>query len=156
MVLLVAASAATAVDDELSRRSLKGLKGVEVVVESLKAEAERDGLDETSIQTDVELKLRLAGIAVLTKEERLAAPGTPFLYINVNTQSGSLYAYSISVQLEQDVRLDRDPSTRISATTWSVTSVGTVGRNNLRDVRDSIKDIVDIFINAYLSVNPKK
>jgi hypothetical protein len=42
------------------------------------------------------------------------------------------------------------------ATTWSVTAVGTVGRENLRNIRDFIKDDVDKFVNAYLSVNPKK
>ena len=157
MFLLLAASAATAGDDEFSRPSLKGLKGVYVLVEPLEAEVERDGLNQTSIQTDVELRLRQAGIKVLTEAERLAAPGTPFLYVLVNAKSGSPYAFSINVELCQDVRLDRDPSMQISgATTWSVTAVGTVGRNNLRDIRDMVKDYVDRFINAYLSVNPKK
>jgi len=36
-----------------------------------------------------------------------------------------------------------------------VAEVGTVGRDNLRDIRNSTKDRVDEFINAYLSVNPK-
>ena len=31
-----------------------------------------------------------------------------------------------------------------------------ISRNNLRAIRDDIKDYVDMFINAYLSVNPKK
>jgi hypothetical protein len=160
VLLLLAARVATAGDDELSRPSLKGLKGVYVLVESLQAEAERSGLSQTSIQTDVELKLRQAGITVLTQAEMLEAPGGPHLYISVNTQSsqsGLLYAYSIRVALCQDVRLDRDPSIRIfSATTWFVASVGTAGRNRLRDIRDMVKDDVDTFINAYLSVNPKK
>jgi hypothetical protein len=157
MFLLVAASAATAQDDEISRQSLKELKGVVVLVEPLKAEVEQDGLTKTSIQTDVELKLRQAGIAVLTQAEGHAVPGGPVLYINVNTSSGPLYAFSIRVEVCQDVRLDRDPSIRIiGATTWSVAGGGSVGRNNLRVIRDGIKDHVDQFINAYLSVNPRK
>jgi hypothetical protein len=158
MVLLVAVSAAAAQDDESERQSLKGLKGVNVLVEDLKAEAERDGLKQTSIQTDVELKLRQAGIAVLTKAEAPAAPGAPCLYISVSTsQSGSLYGFSIKVELKQNVRLDRDPSMWLpGVTTWSVDAVGTVGREKLRNLRDGIKDYVDRFINAYLSVNPKR
>jgi hypothetical protein len=55
------------------------------------------------------------------------------------------------------VRLDRDPSIKIfAATTWDVAELGTVGRVNLRSIRERIKDLVDMFINAYLSVNPKK
>jgi hypothetical protein len=154
MVLLVAANAATAVDAEFSRASLKGLQGVQVVVEPLEAEAEQVGLNKTSIQTDVELKLRQAGITVLTEA------GTPYLYIDVNTSkspSGPLYAYFVGVKLCQTVRLDRDPSIKIfAATTWDVAELGTVGRVNLRSIRERIKDLVDMFINAYLSVNPKK
>jgi hypothetical protein len=160
MVLLVAASAASAQDAEFSRQSLKGLNGVGVVVESLRAEMDQVGLNRTSIQTDVELKLRQAGVTVLTRAEVLAAPGGPYLYIIVNTttSTGALYAYVINVQLLQDIRLDRDPSIRIIDTaTWSVAGFGTVLRNNLRNViRDTIKDRVDIFLNAYLSVNPRK
>lgn len=151
MVLLVAANAATAVDAGFSRASLKGLKGVQVLVEPLQTEVEQGGLNKASIQTDVELKLRQAGITVLTEE------GTPYLYIDVNTSSGSLYAYFVGVKLCQTVRLDRDPSIQVLlATTWDVGEVGTVGRVNLRSIRDRIKDLVDMFINAYLSVNPKK
>ena len=156
-VLLLAASAATAQDTEINRQSLKGLKGVYVLVESLQPGAERDGLNKTSIQTDVELKLRQAGIMVLTEAESFETPGAPHLYINLNTRSGSVYAFSINVRLRQTVRLDRDPSMQLSAvTTWSEEALGIIGRDNLREIRDYIKDYVDQFINAYLSVNPKK
>jgi hypothetical protein len=42
-----------------------------VVVESLTSDIEADGLRKDSIKTDVELKLRLAGIKVLTEKEFL-------------------------------------------------------------------------------------
>ena len=68
-----------------------------------------------------------------------------------------MYAHSSRVEFRQDVRLDRDPNIQIpAATTWSAAAVGAVGRNDLRSIRDSIKDCVDRFINAYLSVNPRK
>ena len=34
--------------------------------------------------------------------------------------------------------------------------VGVVGRNELPSLRDGIKHYIDQFINAYLSVNPRK
>ena len=157
MVLLVAASAATASDNENDRRSLKGLKALNVAVEDLKPEVEQGGLNKTSIQSDVELKLRQAGIAVLTKAEMRATPGAPYLYINVSTHSGSLYSVSITVELCQAVRLDRDPSLWLpDATTWSVMGVGVVGQDKLPELRDGIKHYIDQFISAYLSVNPRK
>ena len=67
-VLLVAATAATALDTQGTRETLRGLEGVEVLVENLSPEVERDGIDKTTIKTDVELKLRQTGIKVLTPE----------------------------------------------------------------------------------------
>ncbi|MDP2997766.1 MAG: hypothetical protein Q8N47_09775 [Bryobacterales bacterium] len=158
-VLLVAAGSAKALDNEMTRQSLRGLKGVEVMVENLDPEAEADGLSKTMIQTDVELKLRQAGIRVLTKDQVLAAAGRPWLLIHASTfrrKADPLYAYHLDVRLEQDVRLERDPKIMvILATTWSALGrIGTVGSEKLPQIRDDIKDQVDQFINAWLSVNP--
>ena len=137
--------------------SLRGIKGVYVQVGSLKPDIEKDGLRIENIQTDVELKLRLAGIKVLTGEERIKEPGTPFLYVNVSSIKSELgiYTFSINIQLRQLVFLARDLDTRIFACTWIKGIIGTIGANNVVDIRDYVKDNVDTFINDYLSVNPK-
>ena len=137
--------------------SLRGLKGICVVIESLSPDIEKDGLRIENIQTDVELKLRLAGIKVLTGEERIKEPGTPFLYVNVSSSKSELgiYTFSINIQLRQLVFLARDLDTRIFACTWIKGTIGTIGANNVVDIRDYVKDNVDNFINDYLSVNPK-
>lgn len=45
---------------------------------------------------------------------------------------------------------------KIMPPTWSVECLGAVGREQMsRGIRDDIGDKVDMFINAYLSVNPK-
>ena len=158
-VLLATAMAATPQDDEYTQETLQGLKGVRVLIENLHPDAARDGLDKTTIQTDVELKLRQTGIKVLTETEWLAAAGAPYLYIHLDTCGGETgrYAFSIEVSLQQMARLERDPKiVAIRAATWSSGSIGTVGRANLQDIRNSIKDHVDKFINAWLSVNPKQ
>jgi hypothetical protein len=145
-------------DNELSRKSLKGLTGVWVGIEPLDPDAEKDGLSEDQIQTDVELRLRMAGIKVLTQEQRLATPGMPLLYIRLNTFIYERsYPFSINISLIQSVSLKRDPQISIDqATTWNVGDVGCVGPANVKQIRDVIKDHVDKFINAWLSVNPKK
>jgi hypothetical protein len=48
------------------RESLRGLQGVEVVVEDIKPDAQMDGLSQESIRATVELILRSKGIRVLT------------------------------------------------------------------------------------------
>ena len=142
---------ARALDTEDTRQTLKGLKGVAVVVEQLDAEEERAGLTKATIQTDVELKLRLAGIPVLTQS------GVPYLYVQVSVlpRSDGYWPFHINVEFNQIVLLDRDRTIVGYASTWSEVLFGGVGEANVRILRDTTKDLVDQFINAYLSVNPK-
>lgn len=145
-------------DTERSRRALRGLKGVGVVVDGLKPEVEQNGLTASAIQTDVELKLRQAGIPVLDSDESGKA-GSAILEISVSvlTSSDGRSAYMITVGLDQDANLVRDPSIFTAlATTWQVGVLGSIGRPNVRSLRDVVKDLVDKFINAYFAVNPKK
>ena len=146
-------------DGKFERATLRGLKGVQVVVEELRPEIERAGLKKQQLQTDVELRLRKAGIRVLTRKERLKTPGTPLLYLNVNALTAvdnKAVVFGISVELNQEVRLVRDPKIIVDATTWSTDSVGIADVNNIRDIRRRVGDRVDVFINAYLAMNPKK
>jgi hypothetical protein len=111
--LLLASSGAQGFDTETTRATLRGLEGVHVVVEALKAEAERDGLTRTQIQTDVELRLRKAGIRVFTQQEVVHIPGQPWLYVRVGTLKHpglELYVDSIDVELRQWVYLARHPN----------------------------------------------
>jgi hypothetical protein len=81
----------------------------------------------------------------------------PYLYVHVNVMktNASLYAFAIIVSLVQGVRLERNPKIGSYAKTWDTDSVGTVGEPNLRDIRSSVADDVDVFINAYLAENPE-
>ena len=111
------------------------------------------GFDHRTFQTDMELKLRLAGIKVLTRAEILTTPGSPYLYLNVtlpNPEKRKLSSYAIDLEFSQLVILVRDPGISAIATTWSV---GSVGNGDLPHIRDRVKDKMDQFINAWLSVN---
>ena len=147
-------------DDELSRPTLRGLQGVGVLIENLRFEFEQNGLTRSAIQTDVELKLRQAGIPVLSRDMLLQSAGKPYLYVQVSVciaSSDLSCAFHISVELRQNARLERDPNIYSSVSTWSTLGLtGTVEKMNVRMVRDSVKDQVDQFINAYLAMNPKK
>ena len=155
LLLAMSGRSAMAFDDESTRATLKGLPGVWVWVEDFSDDAKRAGFNQQTFQTDVELKLRLAGIKILTEQERMFTSGIPYLYLNVNPlhgQHGQIHAYTINLELNQWVWLGREPSIRAPATTWSV---GSVGYGKLSNVRNAVKDLVDQFINAWLSVNPK-
>ena len=137
---------------------LRGLKGVNVMVADLRPEIERSGLSKTQIQTDVELKLRMAGIKVLSEEEYLSVPGFPHLYVRIagfKAEAIRHYVFSVSVELMQEVYLVRTAPdfTEYGAVTWSHSIVGISPK--LGTIRAGVKDMVDRFIKAYLSVNPK-
>src|SRR5437899_9138582 len=103
-------------DNEDSRLTLAGLRGVYVVVSDMKEDARQKGLWEAQLRTDVELKLRQAGINVLTEEEVRRTPGLPYLYVTVSTlqlQASTLfglYAFAVNVELVQAICLGRSPT----------------------------------------------
>jgi len=157
-VVLGWGSSVFAINGKSNRATLKGLKGVGVLVEKLAPEAESAGLVRNQLQSDVESKLQKAGIKVLSKEESAKTPGEPYLYININLNTAKtesdIYPYSIDILLIQKVSLLRDPKITTYATTWSTSGVGSIGKYILGQLPDNIKDIVDIFIKAYQAENP--
>ena len=62
--------------------------------------------------------------------------------------------FEIEVKLLQTVRLTRDPSIEFDAVTWSLGGVGNT--QEIPMIRRVIADLIDRFIEDYLSVNPKQ
>src|SRR6478736_8751072 len=60
--------------EEAERESLRGLLGVEVLVEPLDSEIEQAGLSTDKLQEDIRQRIHKAGVKVLTERERLANP----------------------------------------------------------------------------------
>ncbi len=152
-------------DDEGSRETLRGIKGVRVVVESIEPEIEEAGLTRSQIQTDVELKLRTAGLNLLTPGKRhteiVMVSDEAYLYINPHILKlhnipsyfqVDAYVFSIDLELYQAVYLMRTKK-RTAALTWSTGVLGT--NRDLDKIRSEIKGRVDVFLDAWLSVNPK-
>ena len=134
--------------------SLHRLDGVYVLVEEIEPEAQKDGLAGARLQKDVELRLRRAGVQVLTEEEWATAPGGPFLLVDVNTLKRAdrrPYVYSVHVKLMQQVTLERDSMMSFWATTWDEGALGIASAERLSDVQDSVRDLVDKFIRDYLA-----
>ncbi len=161
LALLVSlVSGALAQEIATQRATLSGLTGFEVVVEELTLGAEQDKLTRSTLQSDVEQKLRDAGIRVLTSTERLAMPGSPYLYLRIGTVRNrvGIYGYHIALELRQLVRLTRDPSITSWAATWASGGiVGTIGADGLSSaVRDGVRDEIELFLSAYMAANPKR
>jgi hypothetical protein len=145
--------------------SLRGLEGVEVLVEELKDDLENYNVTSIQIQTDVESRLRTAGIKVLSKEEneRLQPLRKPYLYLRINSVKApgkreGLF-FNIEIALNQQVFIREQLKTfKIScfAPTWYKTFLGVAGWKNISEIRDLVQGLTDKFIEAYQAANQNK
>jgi hypothetical protein len=153
-IIILFCSTMAAQNSEESRKSLKGVTGFYVSVEQIDHAIQKEGLTTNQIRTDVELRLGRAGIKVFTKEQASQTPGKPLLAVDlaIGSKQG-LYPYALDIGARQMVKLERDPMVTVYAATWSV---GTARIAGLSSIEDTVKDLLDEFINAWLSVNPMR
>jgi hypothetical protein len=141
------------------RESLRGLPGVEVVVDDIKTDAQVDGLSQESIRAAVELILRSKGIRVLAQSERSEMPFKPSLYVSIGTdkQTSGHYSFSVRVELYQSVALVHRSQHIMPAPTWFTPGkLRTVAQQNVRLwIINSIEPLVKEFANDFLAVNPR-
>ena len=152
--LIGSRAAASANDSQAERVSLTGLTTLSVVVEDLAPVAQKNGLTQAALETEVERRLRQAGISITPDADA-------YLYVHVivaEPGSSLPLPYVIDVALMQEVTLPRGLKTRtpLQCQTWWVNSLGLTGPDRLRAaVGDRVNEFVDQFIRAYRSVNPK-
>ncbi len=148
-------------DDDYARSTLRGLQGVYVAVEPLDREVEASGLTTAGLKTDTELRLRMKGIPVLSKEQWTKTQGGPLCYVEVNIVDDAalggvldfrLYAFEVRIEFNQDVFLVRDTAVKALSPTWSTSYLGVT--NSLPRIRDKVREMVGRFVDAYLEANP--
>jgi hypothetical protein len=134
---------------DASRASLGRVTRVSVHVEPVNADAESDGLTRILLQTEVESRLRQAGIGAVTSSGLGAdVPGDPVLQLDVMTVGlDTRYAYSVRLELWQPVRLVREPSIVALGVTWSgLQFVGTVARERASEIRRAVDSAIEEFV----------
>jgi hypothetical protein len=150
-----------AVDSESTRQTLKKIQGVMVITEELQPNltkyVKKNIPSKEVLQMAVELRLKKAGVKVLTYDEWMKSPGRPVLYVNINTHEHEKYwfVYNISLDLQQVVFLESNPKSRALASTWSINMTGITNIGSLGTIQNNILYLVDQFIGAYKSVNGK-
>jgi hypothetical protein len=137
-------------DSKLSEPSLKGLTALRPVVEQLGPKVEGKGLTREQLQTDLELRLRKAGVTVSSGAQAL-------LYANIAIVCNELEcAYNIDLEVQQAVRLSVSPeSPAMLATTWKTGTTGLLSGRKLQSIRDLLGAQIDKFLNAYLTAKRK-
>jgi hypothetical protein len=149
-------------DSDWNRKTLTGIQGVHVIVEDLqsniKKQAQKVNLSKEQLTREVEQKLLKSGIKVLSQEEWLKTKGRPVLYVNINSHEYEKYSYAfdIRVELAQIVAMEINPAIKLLTGTWSNNVTGAVNIGNMHTLGEKVTYLVDGFINAYYTVNPKK
>ena len=160
LILLSLLAVASASDDKTDRATLKGIKAVCVVVEV--ADQSRSKFSKEELQTEIEGKLKQAGIQV-------DKSGTTCLFLNVRALQAMerqairrkekaipLCAVDLRLEFLQTVALTRDPAAKTYAPTWSSANMATVAADDLgKAALEITTSLVDQFVTAYKSVNPR-
>jgi hypothetical protein len=172
-ILLLGLTGVARGGSENSRESLRGLTGVCVRVQRLSDSAVQDGLNERTIQADVEQRLKQAGIAVLTAGQAAQDPSNPILYVFVNAKplfypagvafdqagrpyNNPPYVVMVTVSLLQNVMSVRDPNLRLrEMKTWDAGYLRSLDPAQLRQAGSTVSDLVDEFIGDWRTANKK-
>jgi len=152
VVFLCVIPFAFAEDKEITRLTLRGIKEVNVVIESIEPEIQNLGLTQAQVKADVEAKLREANITVAPDVQR----GRPAVYLYVQVirpERIERLFYSVTLSLLQNVVLERDPNVKTNTETWLVRMLGM--SSGVEAIRSDIRSLLDQFIEDYRKVNQK-
>lgn len=138
------------------RDTLRGLPGVEVLVEPLAPEIEGDGLTARAIQANVERVLRSSGIPIYASQAENPSPAKAYLYVHLNGFSVPRQGHVVYVQvhLRQTLRSVVTGSNIVNAMSWDQQTVLLVpaGRS-MQSVHAEVESLVDRFVEDWRRVH---
>ena len=139
------------------RDTLRGLPGVEVLVEPLAPELERAGLLGSAIHANVERHLRARGIPVYSTQVANPSAAKAYLYVQVSGLSlpRGGYALAVEVQLRQTLRSLVTASAIANAMSWDQQMVMAVQPgDSMQGVYAEVQSLVDRFVEDWRAVHP--
>ena len=176
LLIMIPALVCRADDRATDRASLRGIKTIVATVHTFErewaSELAKVRLREDVLQATIERQLEKSGITVVPEEASKGSDTEGILNVRMKLLNPEppkkifytaeeekierfdpkrRYVYAIRLNLRQPVSLQRSPEVTVFAITWQTESVGL---RRLADIRKDIEDVVDVFIEAYLSENP--
>jgi hypothetical protein len=120
----------------------RGFREVAVFVELEKPDGDAQGIQRQQIESDIEMKLRQAGLKVASQAKASYTTGLPIIYVNVSiARCDALYAYNADI---------------IYIPTKAASGQGTLGTSGIvpaiSQVRPKVGELMDRFIRERLSV----
>jgi hypothetical protein len=148
---LVSALLVHAGDSPRERATLKGSKGVSVIVDVLPEALTHEGVTEDGLRARLTQRLTEAGIPLDPDAKEFVG-----LSASVVRDSRGPYAVSFRLGFYQPATLARDPASRIAPETWEVDTILMAAPKMLqRAATDSVDDLAARFVAAWRSVNPQ-
>jgi len=150
VLLLLPRATRAAGDAPLDRATLRGLKGVAVVIDVLDPELQKLGITRDALITRLLGRLHSANIVI-------DPAATEFLGLRINSVRAGRgpFALSLSMGLYQPVLLSRNHDVRTSTQTWEVETVLMADPKMLLTAcAETADDLADRFAAAFHAVNP--
>jgi len=156
LILLLAIDAQAQQFMPTGRDTLRGLPGVEVLVEPLAPELEQSGLRGAVIRANAEAQLRAAGIPIYSSQTENPSPAKAYLYVHVSGLSLPRQGYALAVQvhLRQTLRSLVTGSAIVNAMSWDQQMVMVVlPGSSMRVVDAELRSLVDRFVQDWRAVH---
>lgn len=140
------------------QESLRGINAITIEV-SCSRDAKEAGLTEENIGENIRKQLEEAGIKIMPSQAWGRVPGRCRVRIRIKTYQPprqELFIYNLEVHLLQTVTLERNPKTKIDATTWELTWLAYGYKNRLAEaIPANLKIMANSFIRDYRQANPQ-
>jgi hypothetical protein len=159
-IILLIASTATSFSQlrEYPDQSLKGLKGVRVVVKYQAPDEGSYALSQKQLQEAAELQLKTDDIKVLTDKEWSREPGKPYFYVlitgkRITSEKTPIFCFTIASDLIQQVSLSRKPAFKTEGSTWNQDYTLILSEDNLREVTLKLNKLAQEFAQSIHDAN---
>lgn len=159
--LVISSAIANGADNKNTRAELRGIEKVYVVIDSFMPEIKTDGLTEKQIRSDVWKKLAPASLSMIPdnkfrKGNLFSRIGILNIKCRVFSMHEGVYGYEVAIEVFRGIEFPQDTSEvpQEAIPVWSVKKFDIA--DELIDVKNEIGSLVDIFVSAYQSVNPKR
>lgn len=141
---------------ERDRRTLQGIDGFYLSLNTEGAAAVQDSLDFQQLYQNLRHRLRDAGVPVLPEDPTSVTRRAPYLHVHVNVvyAGRGLYPFGVEIRFYQAVHLDRAPSTATMASTWNTSISGLASYDQLGLIPETARALLDEFIEAFHQANP--
>ena len=139
----------------------ESLRGVESMTAhaSCSEDAKEIGINEEEIQKSIHRQLENAGIKVRPAQLWETLPGRYRLRVTVKVYKPALeemFIYNLKVDFLQTVALERNPETKIDATTWERMWFAHGSKSRLvQTIPQNLKVLTASFIRDYRTANPR-